>query len=156
MITIASYFAAICIALLFSVALRSGARDADKLRLLINNGKVPSCVDALFTAGNFGLAMTIACAIYPTYGFCPSIIFALLMICVCGICMHWLQRRQFLPHSHVVHGWHTNRSNEYVISLPMVRFQALAEFDLNMSNCDPTTANLCEIGCPPLQQPLSV
>jgi hypothetical protein len=149
MITIASYFACITIALLFAVSLRAGARDADKLRLLINNGMVPSYIDALFTVGNFGLAMTIACTMYPTYGLGSSIVFAMLMIFVCGICMHWLQRRQFLPHSHVVHGWYANRSNEYVISLPMVRFQALAEFDLDLSNCDPPIANVCQIGSVP-------
>jgi hypothetical protein len=132
LVSVITHFTCIILVSLYTSAARATARSADLWRLFCATGHIPSVIDTLFTIGNFTLSGCFAFTMLPVYSLVTSIIFSAVVVLVCGVAMHFVHSKQFLPRAHVVHGWKKMLPTEYVTSISLVYLETLAVFDAEM------------------------
>ena len=134
-IAIGCHFVCIVCATLYSQALNTCVRDADKWRLIIRTDYVPTVIYTVFTMGNMSITIEIAFAIQNYYDV-GAYLFSGLLILVCGALMHYVNAQHFIKQTHVVHGWYKRRKDEYDIQIPFERLERLVEYEQKMRSCD--------------------
>lgn len=127
--TVVSHFSCIILSALQSASLAAAARDADRWRIIIGTGMVPSYVDALFTVGNVSLAGLSAVGLYGTLDFVSSVVFAGSVVVFCGAALHWYNTTQLLPLGHPVHGWLNRHPEEFDMALALLPLEKAARHD---------------------------
>ena len=133
-ISVSCHFTVIVLASLFTSILRVSARHSDTWRIILNNGMLPSVVDAIITIGNFAIALLLGISIMPQYGIISGIVFGIVAVFCCGVIMHIYNSCWLHPSGHPVHGWLKLRYDEFDLTVPFGFIQAAAEYDLSQRN----------------------
>lgn len=127
--SICSHFACIILGSLYVNALYTAARDVDRWRLILHQGMLPAITHALFTLGNFFLALGMTTALSASFGWW-AVAFGIPLCFFCGFCMHIFNSRYMLCYSHVVHGWLRYFPEQFQMEIPLRKLQILMEYDL--------------------------
>jgi hypothetical protein len=86
--------------------------------------------NTIFMVGNVALAGLIALSMMPAFGMLFSVVFACVAIFVNGFAMHAFNVCLLLPLAHPKHGWYKHHKEEFDLSVPMQRLEALAALDV--------------------------
>eukprot|EP00457_Paulinella_chromatophora_P010136 gb/GEZN01010227.1/.p1 GENE.gb/GEZN01010227.1/~~gb/GEZN01010227.1/.p1 ORF type:complete len:295 (+),score=15.95 gb/GEZN01010227.1/:32-916(+) len=128
-VSVICHFAVIMLGTLLNSILNASARNSDRWRVILTNGKVVSVIDAAFTLGNLFMTVAMAFTQEPIFGWQYAVFFGSVISLVCAVAMHFFNRTYFVNIGHPVHGWYKRHLSEYHLEIPFKQIELLANLD---------------------------